>query len=70
MEWHTVKAQKLLKILSSLGWEVKRQKGSHRILAKVGFPNFTFAFHDKEEIGPKMLSRIAKYTKLTPDDLG
>jgi hypothetical protein len=28
-----------------------------------------FAFHDDEEIGPKMLSRIAKKTGLTPDDL-
>jgi len=28
-----------------------------------------FAFHDGEEIGPRMLSRIAKRTGLTPDDL-
>jgi hypothetical protein len=28
-----------------------------------------FGFHDNEEIGPKMLSRIAKRTGLTPDDL-
>jgi predicted RNA binding protein YcfA (HicA-like mRNA interferase family) len=28
-----------------------------------------FAFHDREEIGPRMLARIAKHTGLTPDDL-
>jgi hypothetical protein len=28
-----------------------------------------FAFHDDEEIGPRLLSRIAKTTGLTPDDL-
>jgi predicted RNA binding protein YcfA (HicA-like mRNA interferase family) len=28
-----------------------------------------FAFHDSEEIGPKMLVRIAKHTGLEPDDL-
>jgi hypothetical protein len=28
-----------------------------------------FAFHDREEIGPKMLARIARRTGLTPDDL-
>jgi predicted RNA binding protein YcfA (HicA-like mRNA interferase family) len=28
-----------------------------------------FAFHDGEEIGPRMLARIAKRTGLTPDDL-
>lgn len=31
--------------------------------------NFVFAFHDSDEIGPKMLARIAKHTGLTPDDL-
>jgi hypothetical protein len=28
-----------------------------------------FAFHDGDEIGPKMLARIAKHTGLNPDDL-
>ena len=48
---------------------MKRQRGSHRILQKDGFSGYTFAFHDREEIGPRMLSRIAKHTGLTPDDL-
>jgi secondary thiamine-phosphate synthase enzyme len=29
-------------------------------LARSGWANFVFAFHDDEEIGPKMLARIAK----------
>ncbi len=69
MEWRAIKASRLLRTLVNLGWEVKRQKGSHRILGKTGWPDVTFAFHDREEIGPKMLSRIAKHTGLTPDDL-
>jgi hypothetical protein len=28
-----------------------------------------FGFHENEEIGPRMLAKIAKYTALTPDDL-
>jgi hypothetical protein len=28
-----------------------------------------FAFHDGEEIGPRMLARLAKHTRLVPDDL-
>jgi hypothetical protein len=28
-----------------------------------------FAFHDGDEIGPRMLARIAKHTGLTPDDV-
>ena len=69
MEWPAAKASKVLKALLRLGWSIKRQKGSHRILAKAGWPDVTFAFHDREEIGPRMLARIAKHTDLTPDDL-
>jgi predicted RNA binding protein YcfA (HicA-like mRNA interferase family) len=28
-----------------------------------------FAFHDSDEIGPKMLARIAKHTGLTPEEM-
>ena len=31
--------------------------------------DFVFAFHDGEEIGPRMLARIAKHTGLQPEDL-
>ena len=30
---------------------------------------FHLAFHDRDEIGPKMLARIAKHTGLKPEDL-
>lgn len=69
MEWRAVKATQVLRALLRSGWSIKRQRGSHRILTKRGKRDFTFAFHDKEEIGPKMLSRIAKHTGLTPDQL-
>jgi predicted RNA binding protein YcfA (HicA-like mRNA interferase family) len=52
-----------------IGWYVKRQSGSHRTLARVNWPDFVFAFLDNEEIGRKMLTRIAKRTGLTPEDL-
>jgi hypothetical protein len=38
-------------------------------LERPGWPNFTFAFHDSEEIGPMALSRLAKNTGLRPEDL-
>jgi hypothetical protein len=34
-----------------------------------GLSNYIWAFRDSEEIGPKMLSRIAKHTGLKPEDL-
>jgi predicted RNA binding protein YcfA (HicA-like mRNA interferase family) len=58
-----------LAALQKNGWIVKRASGSHKILAKMGRPDYVFAFHDGEEIGPRMLARIAKHTGLTPGDL-
>lgn len=52
-----------------MGWSVKRQSGSHQIPEREGFEDYVFAFRDSEEIGPKMLARIAKKTGLTPKDL-
>jgi predicted RNA binding protein YcfA (HicA-like mRNA interferase family) len=59
----------VLAAMSKIGWQVKRQSGSHRTLAKSNWADVVFACHDDEEIGPKMLARIAKRTGLTPDDL-
>jgi len=68
-QWPSVKARRLYAALARMGWQLKRQSGSHRTLERDGFPDYVFAFHDNEEIGPKMLARIAKHTGLTPDDL-
>lgn len=67
--WSATKARQVLKALNRIGWTLKRRSGSHRTLQRVGWSDFVFAFHDKEEIGPKMLARIARRTGLTPDDL-
>ncbi len=67
--WSSAKARRVLAALLKIGWYVKRQSGSHRTLARVNWPDFVFAFHDDEEIGPKMLARIAKRTGLAPEDL-
>ena len=67
--WPSVKAKRLLAALFGGGWKVKRQSGSHRTLSREGWPDVVFAFHDSEEIGPRMLARIAKHTGITPQDL-
>ncbi len=67
--WGARKAKAVLAALLRIGWQVKRQSGSHRILARAGWPDFVFAFHDGVEIGPKMMSRIARHTGLEPGDL-
>ena len=50
-------------------WSIKRESSSHKILSRPGWPDVIFAFHDKDEIGPKMLARIAKNTGLEPKDI-
>jgi len=69
IRWPSVKARRVLAALLRIGWREKRQSGSHRTLAREGWADFVFAFHDDEEIGPRMLARIAKLTGLTAADL-
>lgn len=56
------KARRVLRALEQQGWTVVRQKGSHKTLFHPQAGNYTFAFHDQEEIGPVMLAKIAKQT--------
>ena len=54
--WPAVKAKRVLAALLRIVWSI-------------GWPDFVFAFHDDEELGPRMLARIAKATGLRADDL-
>jgi predicted RNA binding protein YcfA (HicA-like mRNA interferase family) len=67
--WPGSKAKRVLAALERIGWRVKRQRGSHRLLTRQGWPDYEFAFHDQAEIGGRMLSRVAKGTGLKPEDL-
>ncbi|MGH6798517.1 MAG: type II toxin-antitoxin system HicA family toxin [Roseiarcus sp.] len=58
-----------MQALQRIGRTVKRRVGSHRVLARQSWNDYVFAFHDGDELGPRMLARIAKHTGLTPDDL-
>jgi predicted RNA binding protein YcfA (HicA-like mRNA interferase family) len=70
MNWSSAKANRILSALLRIGWTVRRQSGtSHIVLRRDGWPDYVFAFHEREEIGPRMLARIAKRTGLTPHDL-
>ena len=67
--WPAAKASRVLAALHRIGWTIKRQSGSHRTLSREGSTDFVFAFHEDEEIGPRMMARIAKHTGLRPEDL-
>jgi len=67
--WPSTRARRVLAALFRIGWAVKCQSGSHRTLSRAGWADLVFAFHEDEEIGARMLARIAKRTGLRPDDL-
>jgi len=67
--WSATKARRVLAALKRIGWKEIRVAGSHRTLERSGWAPYSFAFHDNEEIGPRMLTKIAKDTGLRPEDL-
>lgn len=57
----SMKGRQLLKVLTGepLGYEVVRQRGSHRRLeSKRGYPSLTFAFHNSATIPPGLVRKI------------
>jgi len=67
--WRAMKARRLLAALERIGWRIKRERGgSHKVLGRAGWEDYVFAFHDDEEVGPKMVARVAKKTGLRPED--
>lgn len=67
--WRATKAKRVYAALLRIGWKLRKQVGSHRKLQRPGWSNFTFCFHDSEEVGPAALSKIGKETGLEPGDL-
>ena len=57
--WPSCKANRVYKALLKIGWTLVRQAGSHAILSHPQHSErYTWAFHDSEEIGPRMLAKI------------
>ena len=63
-------AVQALAALLRIGWTIKRQSGtSHRILARPGWSDVLFAYHDRVTLGPTAMKVLAKKTGLKPGDL-
>ena len=43
-KWSSTKAKRVLKALKKIGWKLKRQTGSHKILERSGWNDVVFAF--------------------------
>ena len=44
--WPAIEARRVLAALERIGWRVKRQSGSHKLLTREGWPDYEFSFHD------------------------
>ena len=51
--WPATKARLVLAALERIGWRAKRQSGSHKLLAREGWPDYGFAFHDNDELAAR-----------------
>ncbi len=68
--WPSTKAKRVFAAIQRLGWAVKKEIGSsHKQMTHPEWGQATWAFHDGEEIGPKMLARLAKVYRFRPSDL-
>ena len=62
-----VKAEKVVKALSKLGFEIARQKGSHLVMKHPDGRVTVIPIHSKEELGRGILRQIAHDVKVGKD---
>lgn len=68
--WPSTKSRRVYSALIKIGWKPKTKKASsHKQMVHDEWGEATWAFHDGDEIGPKMMARIGKRFHLKPTDL-
>ena len=65
MSLRPVPAKRIIKLLSKIGFEVVRQRGSHVIMKHPDGRVTVVPVHSGEDIGRGLLSRIIKDTRMT-----
>jgi predicted RNA binding protein YcfA (HicA-like mRNA interferase family) len=65
----SVRSKSLLAALLKGGFMVVRTRGSHRFLRHADGRTLLFAFHDRETVGPRMLTRVLKDAGLRYEEI-
>lgn len=65
----SLSGKKMVAVLQSLGYEVKRVTGSHHILSKAGSPIVTVPVHRNKSLATGTQRSIQKSAGLSDDDL-
>jgi len=61
-------ARRVLAALRRAGFNEVRRRGSHRFLVHVDGRSLTFALHDAERVGPKLLAKLLKDASISADE--
>lgn len=65
-QWQSQKASRVPAALLRIGWSIKREHGgAYKILSRAGWQDVVFAFHERDEIVP----RVLEHTGLRPEGL-
>jgi len=64
-----LKARQVVALLEALGFEVVRQRGSHKQLRHADGRSTTVPFHAGRDVSPTLLRKIAADVRLTVDEL-
>lgn len=66
---HPVKAKKILKALTKMGFAARHSKGSHVLLRHVDGRTTTVPVHPSEEIDRSLFRKIAADLSMNPEEL-
>lgn len=70
IDYPSMKASDLIRILRGLGNEIDRAKGSYKRMKAKGRPPLTFAFHDGQNVPPGLVKKIlTKDIGLSEEDI-
>ena len=61
-------ARRVLGALERAGFREARRRGSHRFLVHDDGRSLLFAVHERERIGPRLLTKILKDARVSPDE--
>ncbi len=64
-----IKSKELIKILSTLGFEESRQKGSHKFFKHPDGRTTVVPVHPGKDIGKGLIRAILQDIKISPDEL-
>jgi len=67
-ELRPISAKKLIKVLSRMGFQTVRQKGSHMRLEHLEGRRVTVPIHPNEEIDRSLIRMIIKEIKITKEE--